>query len=115
LTASGLDVLDNRGVARAQLMIRVERACDLRLTVELASPAVLGVALNDFAAPQCEAARQVSLVVPGRSVRAGINLLTFGLGVAKPGADQAQGQDDTKPAVPELVSLVIEPLCETAR
>jgi len=118
----GLSVIEDRGVPRAQLMIRVERVCDLRVTLELASSfrlaqlatelasssrlaqlmvdrafaAPLEVSMNDFAASQCAPAKRVSFVIPQRSVQPGVNILTL-----KQRAD--------------VVSLAIEPVCESAR
>ena len=130
LTRSGPRVIDARTVARAQLMIRVERACDLRLTLELAaasrlealalelaasSPSAqlavermvstpLEISINDFTATQCLAAKRVSFVIPKRSVREGINVVTLAKrrsGAVEPRAD--------------VLSLAIEPICEPAR
>ncbi|MEO7731364.1 MAG: hypothetical protein ABIY55_10350 [Kofleriaceae bacterium] len=127
LTPSGLNMFDAPGVARAQLMIRVERACDLRLTVELASsslenwasklaspfmqPALalvsstrLGISVNDFTATQCEPGKRVSFVIPQRSVQDGVNIVTL----------ERKRFGPVDPRV-DLVSLAIEPLCELAR
>jgi hypothetical protein len=116
LTRSGLSVFDRGFVDRAQLMIRVERACDLRLTFELAAPSqlwqlprrvasssLLTMAINDFTARHCEPATRVSFLVPQRSVRAGINIVTLDksrFGPLDPRAD--------------VLSLSIEPNCPDA-
>ncbi len=107
LTRSGLKVTDQRATSRAQLMIRVERACDLRLTLELVSPARLGMSINDFTTSACAAADRVSFLVPARSVREGINLITF----------EKQRLDPKDPKAPkaDVRALAIEPVCEAAR
>jgi hypothetical protein len=110
---SGLRVPDARLVDRAQLMIRVDRACDLEMTVELGpamSPLwflagftdpVLGVSVGGFTASQCASSDRMSFVIPKRFVQDGLNLVTFtshALGPLNPGAD--------------LRSLELEPRCE---
>jgi hypothetical protein len=116
LTGYGLAVLDRGFVNRAQLMIRVERACDLRLTFELASSSqlwrsplkiasssLLELSLNDFTGSQCERSNRVSFLIPQRSVREGVNVITLEkkrLGPLGPRAD--------------VLSLVIEPICVSA-
>jgi hypothetical protein len=112
-------------------VIRVERACDLRLTLELAPSKLLAqlerelasstielapstmsfassmrldMSVHDFATSQCFPAPRVSVVVPQRSVRAGANILTFEkqrFWWMDPWAD--------------FVSLAIEPRCESTR
>jgi len=104
LTRTGLKVLDQRATARAQLMIRVERACDLRLTLELASPALVGVSINEFTTSACAPADRVSFVIPARSIRAGTNVLTFD-----------NQRFEAKPPKADVRSLAIEPVCEPAR
>ncbi|MGH9887412.1 MAG: hypothetical protein ACREBE_17920, partial [bacterium] len=127
MTRSGLSVLDRGFVNRAQLMIRLERACDLRLTLELASPArvplivaaagvfaeladvplqspplsPLGIAINEFADWQCEPGETVSIVVPARAVHAGVNVIT--LEKRRPTSGDARA---------DVMSLAIDPLCE---
>jgi len=113
LTRSGLKVTDQRATSRAQLMIRVERACDLRLTLELASPARLGVSINDFTTSACAAADRISFLVPARSVRAGINLVTF----EKQRPEPKEPKEPKGPRQPkaDIRSLAIDPVCESAR
>jgi hypothetical protein len=130
-TSYGLDVLQAPQLARAQLMIRVERVCDLRLTLELtpskqlaqlelelasstlepspstmafASSMRLDLSVNDFTTSQCFPASRVSVLVPQRAVRAGVNIVTLNkqrFGWHDPWAD--------------IVSLTIEPRCESGR
>jgi hypothetical protein len=116
LTRSGLSVFDSGFVERAQLMIRVERACDLRLTFQLAassrlwrlprrvaSSPLLAISINGFTDRQCELATRVSFFVPQRSVRAGINIVTV---------DKSRfGPLDARA---DLLSLSIEPICPDA-
>ena len=113
-TQSGLWVVDRPRVDRAELMIRVERACDLRLTIELASSSqltrmplelasapLLAMSINDFTASQCAPSPRVSFIVPRRSVRAGVNIIALEnrrFGPVPPRAD--------------VVSLAVEPICE---
>lgn len=117
LTRSGLGVFDRGFVDRAQLMIRVERACDLRLTLELAAPSqlwqlprrvasssLLKMSINDFTAWQCEPATRVSFLVPQRSVRVGANVVTL---------DKSRfGPMDARA---DVLSLSIEPICASAQ
>jgi len=129
LTANGLQVLDRGFVNRAQLMIHLERACDLRLTLELASPSrvpaivavveliaqmsgssvnpghssLLGISINDFTDWQCEPSNRVSFLIPQRSVRAGINVVAFEKRRLGPMAARA-----------DVMSLAIEPICVAA-
>jgi|GEM_PF-6846468 len=129
-TSYGLNVLQAPEATRAQLMIRVERACDLQLTLELAPSKLLGqlerelvsptvelspsamafassmrldVAVNDFTASQCFPASKVSVLIPQRAVRPGINLVTLN--------KQRFGWHDPWS---DIVSLAIEPRCESA-
>ena len=109
-----LRVPDARAVSAAQLMIRVEHACDLRVSIEvepvtlglladLTSP-VLGISIGGFTASQCASSGKVSFVVPQRFVRDGVNLATFttrSLDVLTPRAD--------------LRSIEVEPMCTAAR
>ncbi len=104
LTESGLRVLDERRADRGQLMIRVERVCDLRFTLELASWSLLTMSVDGFTNSQCEPAKQVSFLVPQRFLRAGINIITLEkhrFGLKDPRAD--------------ILSLAIEPVCESKR
>jgi hypothetical protein len=116
LTRAGLQVIDRGVVDRAQLVIRVDRACDLRLTLELASSSLLsrlplrvasslqlGMSVNDFTFWQCAPGQKASFVVPQRSVRAGVNVITLEKGRFGPLDPRA-----------DIVSLAIEPLCESA-
>jgi hypothetical protein len=110
-------------------MIRVERACDLRLTLELASPwrvpgiavvaelieqlsggsvhrgpaSLLGISVNDFTDWTCEPSNRVTFLIPQRSVRAGINVVTF--------EKKRIGPMDARA---DVMSLAIEPICVAA-
>jgi Dolichyl-phosphate-mannose-protein mannosyltransferase len=101
-TRRGLRVLDDGHADRAQLMIRVERACDLRLTVALAQPALLRVSLEDFTSSPCALADHASFVIPARAVHEGLNVLTF---------EQRFGPRDSHA---DLASLTIDPICASA-
>ncbi len=103
VTPSGLEVPDMGRANRAQLMIRVETACDLRLSFELAAPSLLALSVNDYSTTQCTPARQLSVVVPQRSVRAGINVITL--------ENLRSGTKDWKA---DVATLQIEPLCAAA-
>lgn len=104
-TPSGLDVLDVRGVSRADLMVRVERACDQQLTVTLAAPARVDILVNGVPVLGCGDPQwgtiTASVRVPQRAVHAGVNTITF-----------SDAQSDPKTVRPELRTLVIEPRCE---
>jgi hypothetical protein len=105
-----LSVPDARSVSAAQLMIRLEHACDLRVSIEvepvtlgfladLTSP-VLGISIGGYTASQCASSGKVSFVVPQRFVRDGVNLATFttrSLDLLTPRAD--------------LRAIEVEPMC----
>lgn len=112
-TPAGVVVIDERNVDRAQLMIRVDRPCDLRLTLTLASTSRLwrlprwlasmprlGLAINGFTASQCAADPRAEFLVPARFVHAGINLLM----IAKSAAGPLEPRG-------ELRALTIDPVC----
>jgi hypothetical protein len=112
-TPAGVGVVDERHVERAQLMIRVDRPCDLRLTLTLASTSRLwqmprwlaftprlGLAINGFTASQCAADPRAEFLVPARFVHAGINVLTI--------AQRATGPLEPRG---ELSALTIDPVC----
>jgi hypothetical protein len=98
-TRLGLVVRDEGWRYRAQLVIRVERACDLRLTLGLASPGLVRMSINDFTADPCDPAKQMTVLVPQRSVRAGVNVITL------------EKRFDTPDAKADVSSLAIEPVC----
>ena len=100
---SGIEVPDVGRADRAQLMIRVERACDLRLSFDLAAPSLLAMSINEYSTTQCTPAARLSVVVPERSVRAGINVITL--------ENLRSGTKDWKA---DVASLTIEPLCAPA-
>jgi hypothetical protein len=103
VTDSGVQVRDVRPVDGAQLLIRVEHACDLHMTVDLeptttpgqqqpsgVSSPVLALSINDLDVSQCAPSRQATFDVPHRYVHDGINLVTFAtrrLGGVMPRAD----------------------------
>jgi hypothetical protein len=112
-TPTGVGVVDERYVDRAQLMIRVDRPCDLRLLLTLASTSRLwqlprwiastprlGLAINGFTASQCAADPRAEFLVPARFVHAGINVLTIAKRAAGPLAPRG-----------ELRALIIDPVC----
>jgi hypothetical protein len=112
-TPSGVVVVDERRVDRAQLMIRVDRPCDLRLTLTqpstpqpwrlprwFAAMPRLGVAINGFTASQCAVDPRAEFLVPAQFVHAGINVLTIAKRQAGPLAPTG-----------ELRALTIDPVC----
>ncbi|MBL0220211.1 MAG: glycosyltransferase family 39 protein [Myxococcales bacterium] len=99
LTRWGLRVMDEGRSDRAQLMIRVERACDLRLTIEFSAPALVGLSLNEFASSQCAPATRATFDIPQASVRAGINVLVL---------ERRYGPKSSKA---EISSLTVDPVC----
>jgi hypothetical protein len=112
-TPAGVGVVDERHVDRAQLMIHIDRPCDLRLTLTLtstsrlwrlprwlASRPRLGLAINGFTASQCAADPRAEFLVPARFVHAGINVLTI--------AKRAAGPLEPRG---ELRALTIDPVC----
>ncbi len=100
MTRRGLVALDGEEVRRAQLLVRLGRACDVRVTFELVAPAVLEVSVGDFTSEPCEPTSRPSFVIPQNVVHAGINTLTF----TKHRFDKNEARADVR-------SLAIEPLC----
>jgi hypothetical protein len=100
LTKVGVVVHGAPFVAQAQLMVRVERACDLKLTMSFAKPAFIKLWMNDFEARPAPGT-EITVVVPQRSVKAGVDVITFEdvLGLTK------------YPSV-EITTLAIEPQCQ---
>ena len=98
-TDTGLQAIEEGAADRAQLLIRVERACDLRLTIGFGSPALLSMSINGFTALQCAPGTQVSFLVPQSSVRAGLNVITF---------EKRFGPMDSRA---DFASLTIDPVC----
>lgn len=99
MNAKGLRALDDDHVDRAQLIIRVERACDLKLTFAFGSPALVAVSMNDYTTSQCAPGTEMSLLVPQRSVRAGTNVITV------------EKLFQPKDSRADLSSLSVEPQC----
>lgn len=77
LTKRGNDVRGNVFVPAAQLAIRVERACDLRLAIELAAPAMLRLTMNQFEVAQRAPARDLAVVIPRAQVSPGVNVIAL--------------------------------------
>lgn len=104
-TANGLDVLDVGGVSEAELMVRIERVCDQRLTITLAAPARIDVAFNGAVVLACEdpqwGATSLSMRIPRKHVHPGPNIIRLD--------DQ---QDESKTFRPQIKSVAIEPICE---
>jgi len=119
-TPKGLRSVDERYVDRAQLMIRVDRPCDLRLTLTLASAPQLGVAINGFTASQCAAEPRAEFLVPARFVHAGINVLTIAKREREPEpeprAEPAPRGDAEPPSELRgaIRALAIDPVCAPA-
>lgn len=99
MSAKGLRTLDTDHVDRAQLIIRVEKACDLKLTLEFGVPALVAVSMNDFTTSQCAPGTSLSVLVPQRSVHPGTNVITV--------EKLAQPKDSRA----DLSSLSVEPQC----
>ena len=96
----GLRVIDGAWGDRAQVMIRLDSACDTKLTVELAAPSLLRVSMNDFTSPDCAPSSKLTVVVPARSVHPGINVVTLTKLTTK------------KEMKPNVETLTIDPMCE---
>lgn len=99
-TREGIAMMDQARSATAQLMIRVERACDLRLTVELGWSSLVDLSMNDYSEGQCVPANKVTFMVPRRSVRAGVNTLTLARRFT-PDHERV-----------EITSITIDPICD---
>jgi hypothetical protein len=105
--AKGLQVLDLGWLRRAELMLRVDRICDQQVTITLAAPARVDVAFNGDSVLSCNDASWGSGVltvrVPHTHVHAGVNILSL---------DDVES--DVKKPQPQVKSVEIWPLCETA-
>jgi hypothetical protein len=97
----GVRVMDGAWGDRAQVMIRLDRACDTKLTLELAAPSLLRVSMNDFTSPDCAPSSKLTVVVPARSVHPGVNVVTL---------TKLSTKKEMKPSVR---SLTIDPMCES--
>lgn len=99
----GLDALDVGGITRAELMVRVERVCDQQLTITLAAPAKVDVAVNGVPVLRCGdpqwGTATASVRVPQQHVHSGLNIISF-----------HDRQGEPKQHRPELTSVVIEPI-----
>lgn len=95
----GIVMMDESKVERGQLMIRVERACDLRVTVELGAPAIVELSIQDFTAQQCVPTTRWTFEVPQRSVRAGVNVLSL------------ESKFSPTESRVEVASVTIDPVC----
>lgn len=99
MTRRGLRALDEGSADSAQLMIRVEKVCDLKVDVVFGAPALVNVSLNGFSSSQCTRSSRMSFVVPAASVKSGVSVLTF---------ERHERPDDPPTAV---ASVVVEPRC----
>ncbi|MDB4962315.1 MAG: hypothetical protein JWP01_2314 [Myxococcales bacterium] len=75
LTKLGLQMKDEQFVPKAELMLRLERSCDVQLSFELASPSLIEVSVNGFSGRQPAPSRKASFVVPSASIRPGVNIV----------------------------------------
>lgn len=98
-TDQGIKMMDQGRVERAQLMIRVERACALRVTIELGAPTLVELSIADFTAPQCVPTKRWTFDVPQRAVRAGINVLAL------------ETKFSPTESKAEIASVTIDPVC----
>jgi hypothetical protein len=73
LTKYGLDVKDQVHPVRASVLVRLERACDLDIAVELAQPAMLEVGMNGYRARGIAPSARAEFHVPATAVRSGLN------------------------------------------
>jgi hypothetical protein len=98
LTSLGLEVKGARTVPRAQLLVRVERACELHVRIVLGRTSLVGFSMNEFSARQEIPGREATFVVPASAVRAGINTITIEHRFGMMGST-------------EVASLDLEPAC----
>jgi hypothetical protein len=70
----GLRTAHIANVAVGQLMIRVERACDVRLTFTFGRPSYVRFAINGFATTM-QPGRTATFTVPAANVTPGINIV----------------------------------------
>lgn len=107
-TPQGLDLLDVRGISRAELVVRVEQLCDQQLTITLEAPARIDVAFNGATVLTCGdpqwGAVSVSMRIAQRDVRQGLNIISL---------DDAQLEPKT--FRPQIKSVELEPICEPPR
>lgn len=109
-TPRGLHILDVGGVRRAELAIRIERACDQQLTIELDQPAHIAVAFNGATLSACSDLpgdeTSVTIRISQHHVRAGLNIISF-----EDTTDEHTHHGAIKHR-PEVRSVVLEPRCE---
>jgi hypothetical protein len=107
-TPTGLQAVDVTGIGRADLLVRVDRVCDQQLTITFRAPARVDVSYNGVAVLTCGdpqwGSASVSVRVPERAVRLGANVIAL---------DDTQVEPRTK--LSEVKSVVIEPICASAR
>jgi hypothetical protein len=77
LTKRNTEIRRNVYSPSAQFMIRVERACDLRVKVTLASATMLRLAMNGFATELRTPATELTAVIPRAQVQPGVNIVTL--------------------------------------
>lgn len=99
LTKLGLELRNEVQAPKAQLMIRVERPCDVRLTFTFSAPTLIAVSVAGFTQRQEAPALQATFVVPEQSVRAGVNVVTIENRLAMMGTST------------NVASLAIAPAC----
>ncbi|HEU4733231.1 MAG TPA: glycosyltransferase family 39 protein [Kofleriaceae bacterium] len=76
LTKIGILLPETKAVSRGELMIRVERACDLQLTVAFAGPSYARISLGEFStAPRI--GNSLTFTVPARYVTPGVNVVAL--------------------------------------
>jgi hypothetical protein len=102
--AKGLYFVDAGRALRADLLVRVERACDQQVTVTLAAPALLDIAFNDVVMLSCGDSQWgtslATVRVPRQHVHPGLNIISL---------DDVQKWPQK--VRPEIRSVVIEPVC----
>ena len=75
LTKLGLTVKHEENIAAAQLMVRVDQVCDLRLSFTFATPSYLGLSLGGYHAASPAPGRTATFTVPAANLTKGINVL----------------------------------------
>lgn len=99
-TKLGLRMKVQAYAPRAQLLIRVERSCDLQLTLSYATPSYVAVSVGDFTAKPSAPSTTATFLVPQRSVNAGLVVVTLENQLASMARDV------------EVATLEIAPRCD---
>lgn len=107
LTKFGLKMKEEQHIPTGQLYVRLERSCDLEVTIALGVEGEVRLAMNGFTA-EAGRGRTATVVVPAHAVKAGMNLIELtNLSPQAPGAATANNLD----AQLHVASMELAPRC----